>query len=238
MYGSTCIYQFYLFLNGKMQNSMSLFKKIDQRISPVSNIILLILVCFFIFTVPFFPLSWHTLLGRIFLSLISIASIFVLHTGRRAMFTIAIIAFTTEWISGWIDLTVLNYISLFANILLFQVVAIKLIIQVAKSNKTDASVIFESINGYLMLGLMFTTWIAIAMLYDPGAFSFATENPTAQDYTYFTFVTMTTLGYGEIVPVAPFAKSLSILISTSGQIYVAVIIAMLVGKYAGSQRAD
>jgi len=135
-------------------------------------------------------------------------------------------------------MTLLNYISLFANILFFHIVVIKLIIQIAKSKKANAGVIFESINGYFMLGLLFTTWIAIAMLYDPGAFSFPTENPTARDFTYYTFVTMTTLGYGEITPVLPFAKSISILISTSGQIYVAVIIAMLVGKYAGSQKAD
>lgn len=215
---------------------MRLFNRIDQHLSPVASIVLLILVCLLIFVVPFFSLDIQNLLGRIFLTLISFVSIFALNSWRKTMFTIAIVAFTTEWITGWINLTFLNYTSLFANILFFQVVVIKLIIQIAKSKKADASVIFESINGYLMLGLLYTTWIAIAMLYDPGAFSFPTENPTARDYTYFTFVTMTTLGYGEIVPVLPFAKSLSILISTSGQIYVAVIIAMLVGKYAGSQK--
>jgi len=152
------------------------------------------------------------------------------------MFLIATIAFVTEWITGWINLSYLNYASLFANILFFQIIVVKLIIQVAKSKKADAGVIFESINGYLMLGLMFTTWIAIAMLYSSEAFSFQTDAPTPRDYVYYTFVTMTTLGYGEITPVEPFAKSLAILISTSGQIYVAVIIAMLVGKYAGSQK--
>jgi hypothetical protein len=96
-------------------------------------------------------------------------------------------------------------------------------------------VIFDSIIGYLMMGLMFTTWIAVAILYESNAFSFHVENPTAQEYVYFTFVTMTTLGYGDITPAVPFAKSLSILIATSGQVYVAVIIAMLVGKYAGNQ---
>lgn len=151
------------------------------------------------------------------------------------MFTVAVLALTTEWIAYWIDLPWLNYLSSLINIIFFQIIVIKLIIQIAKSKKTNAGVIFESINGYLMMGLMFTTWVAIAMLYDPGAFSFGTSGPTAMNYVYFTFVTMTTLGYGEITPVVPFAKSLAILISTSGQIYIAVIIAMLVGKYAGSQ---
>jgi hypothetical protein len=46
------------------------------------------------------------------------------------------------------------------------------------------------------------------------------------------------LGYGDILPQLPFAKSLAILMSVSGQIYVAVIIAMLVGKYVGSSSED
>lgn len=214
---------------------MGLFEKLDPKIAKHSNILLLIFVFFFIFIIPFLPASWHHTSGLVFFSLIFFASIFTLNSGRKTMFTIAVVAFLTEWITDWIDMPVLNYISLLINIIFFQIIVIKLIIQVAKSKKADARVIFESINGYLMLGLMFITWIAIAMLYDPSSFNFPLENPTAQDYTYFTFVTMTTLGYGEITPAVPFAKSLAILISTSGQIYIAVIIAMLVGKYAGSQ---
>jgi len=152
------------------------------------------------------------------------------------MFSVAIIALITEWVAFWADMPVLNFISSLTNIVFFQIIVVKLIIQIAKSNKSDAGIIFESINGYLMMGLMFTTWVAVAMLYDPGSFTFATDDPTVFDYTYFTFVTLTTLGYGEITPTLPFAKSLSILIGTCGQIYVAVIIAMLVGKYAGNQK--
>jgi len=75
------------------------------------------------------------------------------------------------------------------------------------------------------------------MVFDPASFSFNTDSPSFMDYSYFTFVTMTTLGYGEITPILPFARSISILISTSGQIYIAVIIAMLVGKYAATQNS-
>lgn len=152
------------------------------------------------------------------------------------MFNIAVLALATEWIAYVVDMPGLNYLSSLVNIVFFQIIVVKLIIQIAGSKKTDAGIIFESINGYLMMGLMFTTWVAIAMLYDPSAFNFKTNDPTAMDYVYFTFVTMTTLGYGEITPELPFAKSLAILISTCGQIYIAVIIAMLVGKYAGNQK--
>ena len=214
---------------------MGLFEKLDPKITQYSRWLLLIFAFIFIFITPFFPKDLHRILGSVFYSLIFFTAIFTLDTGRKSLFIVAVVAFITEWVAERIDASLIHYISLLVNVVFFQIIVIKLIIQIAKSKKADAGVIFESINGYLMMGLMFVTWIAVAMLFDPNSFSFPVENPTTQDFTYFTFVTMTTLGYGEITPVLPFAKSLSILISTSGQIYVAIIIAMLVGKYASRQ---
>lgn len=214
---------------------MGIFEKLDPRITRYSNWMLLIFASFFIFIIPFFPETWHKFISQVFYSLIFFTAIFTLDTGRKTLFFIALIALVTEWVTEWFEVPVVNYISLFVNVIFFQIIIIKLIIQIAKSKKADASVIFESINGYLMLGLLFVTWVAVALLYDPASFNFGTNNPTTPDLTYFVFVTMTTLGYGEITPALPFAKSLSIMISTSGQIYVAVIIAMLVGKYAANQ---
>ena len=214
---------------------MKISEIINKHFTRDSNLFLLIQIFIFIFVIPIFPPSWHRIMGTIFFSLIFFTAIFALDTWRRIMFILAIVAFVTEWITELTHMPILNYISLVINILFFQIIVIKLIIQVAKSKKADGGVILESINGYLMMGLMFTTWVAIAMIYDPAAFSFNTDNPTFMDFSYFTFVTMTTLGYGEITPILPFARSISILISTSGQIYIAVIIAMLVGKYAASQ---
>lgn len=84
---------------------------------------------------------------------------------------------------------------------------------------------------------MFASWIAILINFRPNAYNGLDAATTQfQDIFYFTFVTLTTLGYGEITPQIPIAKSLAILISTSGQLYIAIIIAMLVGKFAGNQQ--
>jgi hypothetical protein len=213
---------------------MSIFRIIEARIIPYSNGLLMILAIGFIFLTPFFPVSLQKVVGQLFFSLIFFIAIFTLDTGRKTLWVIAVVAFITEWLSYWIDMPVVNYISTLINILFFQVIVIKLLIQIAKSKNSDAGIIFEAINGYLMMGLMFTSWVAVAMAYDPGSFNFYTENPIAFDYSYFTFVTMTTLGYGDVTPQLPFARSIAVLISTAGQMYVAVIIAMLVGKYAGA----
>ena len=213
---------------------MSMFAKLERRVTPISNGLLMLLVSVFLFITPFFPEAYHQVAGQVIFSLIFFVSIFAMDTGRKILWIIAVIAFITEWMSYWIRLPLVFNISTIINILFFQVIVIKLLIQIAGSSKTDAGVILESINGYLMMGLMFTSWVAIAMGYDAGSFNFYTDDPISIDYAYFTFVTMTTLGYGDVTPQVPFARSLAMLISTAGQLYVAVIIAMLVGKYAGA----
>jgi len=52
---------------------------------------------------------------------------------------------------------------------------------------------------------------------------------------YFTLITLTTTGYGDITPTAPISKSLSLLIAICGQFYVAVIVAIIVGKFSNQR---
>jgi len=67
---------------------------------------------------------------------------------------------------------------------------------------------------------------------DTGTINFAGRNAEGfHDYLYFSFVTLTTLGYGDITPVSSFAKSITILIAITGQLYLTILIAFLVGKF-------
>lgn len=102
----------------------------------------------------------------------------------------------------------------------------------------------ESINGYLMLGMSFSILIGLVCIIDPTAFSFKhlseTMNPSisyVSNYIYFGFVTLSTLGYGDVVPLTPAAKSISIFTSITGQMYIAIIIAALVSKYLSQKSA-
>jgi len=55
------------------------------------------------------------------------------------------------------------------------------------------------------------------------------------DLLYFSFVSLTTVGYGDVLPVSAFAKRLAVFESAMGSIYMAVIIAMIVGRYMSMQ---
>lgn len=101
----------------------------------------------------------------------------------------------------------------------------------------------EAIIIYLLIGLIFAMIISLIDHYDPKAFSFPNRTDTItvghlNDFIYFTFITLTTTGFGDIIPVEPYARSLTIFISITGQMYMAIIIAMLVGKYAASRQDD
>ena len=77
------------------------------------------------------------------------------------------------------------------------------------------------------------------MRFRPDAFYFPGGNEIDElvmsKMFYYTFVTYTSTGYGDITPTIPSTRSLATLISTTGQLYVAIIIAMLVGKFSGME---
>ena len=216
---------------------MNIFKLVDKPNKTLSNILLFIFSFIFIFLASVFPDKWNTYVNNVLFSILFFTGIYALEKVRKRMIYLAVIAFISQWTTLIFDLKELLLVSELTNIIFFQIIIIKLIIQIAQNKQVNTDVIFESINGYLLMGIMFASWIAILINFSPTAFNGLDAATTQfQDIFYFTFVTLTTLGYGEITPQIPIAKSLAILISTSGQLYIAIIIAMLVGKFAGSQQ--
>jgi hypothetical protein len=93
---------------------------------------------------------------------------------------------------------------------------------------------------YLLIGVLFGLLFYLDALLQQGAFKFTSElDPTDPfavkgELAYFSFVTLTTLGYGDITPVSPTARSMATLEAMSGQLYIAITLAQLVA----SQLAD
>ncbi|MBP9549246.1 MAG: hypothetical protein KBE86_08845, partial [Chitinophagales bacterium] len=61
------------------------------------------------------------------------------------------------------------------------------------------------------------------------------NNVVILDTLYFTFISLATLGYGDFLPVSPFARSMSAFMGITGQIYIATVIALLIGKFSSSK---
>lgn len=89
-----------------------------------------------------------------------------------------------------------------------------------------------SIAVYLLLGIAFAYLFALVELHSPGAFAFADRAGHADpDFYYYSLVTLTTLGYGDITPLAPMARGLAALEAVIGPVYLTVLVARLVGMH-------
>ena len=97
----------------------------------------------------------------------------------------------------------------------------------------DIYALVAAINGYLLLAIMFISLVAFCDFYIPGAYN--TTGTTAMELVYYTMITLTTAGYGDITPQLPISQSLSMLIAITGQFYVAIIVAILVGKFSSGK---
>jgi voltage-gated potassium channel Kch len=82
---------------------------------------------------------------------------------------------------------------------------------------------------YLLLGLIWTRLYLLLESVSPGSFRFpAGEDLNAAALTYFSFVTLATLGYGDITPIGLVARELAILEAVTGQLYLVILISWLV----------
>lgn len=90
---------------------------------------------------------------------------------------------------------------------------------------------------YLNIGLTFAIAYSLVEHVSPGAFALPNPSPPRplhpSYFVYFSFVTLTTVGYGDTVPVAAMARSLTILEAAMGQLYPAIILARLVSIEVG-----
>lgn len=84
---------------------------------------------------------------------------------------------------------------------------------------------------YLIFGVLFARLYEMIYLINPAAFSLNQKiNPVS--LIYFSFVTLTTIGYGDIVPLSMAARSLSVLEGIIGQLYMVILISSLVSQFA------
>jgi len=121
----------------------------------------------------------------------------------------------------------------YAAFALISIIAIFL--NVFQVEKVTTNRIIGSICIYLLIGLFFTFIYAGLDLMKPNAFTFSgTEMfslESLRDYLYFSFVTLTTLGYGDIVPLARVTRMVSMFEAMIGQLYLVVMVATLVGMH-------
>ncbi len=109
-----------------------------------------------------------------------------------------------------------------------------------KSDRPTSEKVFGALCAYIFIGLLFALIFAHLEYRDPGSFYIsndllaeraANESSQLNIFTYFSFVTMTTLGYGDITPISEHARTLAWLEALIGQLYLAVMVAGFVAVH-------
>lgn len=173
------------------------------------------------------------ILNSLFFTLILLAATYAINKNRKKLVYFAVILIIFREAANFLIQNEYFYslVSL-TSVFFFFIIVVRLIQQVASSIIVDRDVILESVNGYLLIGLCASILFALVDRIQEHAFAFT--NPASQyfsDYIYFGFITQTTIGYGDVTPLTDLGRLLAITVGISGQLYVAIIIAMLVGKY-------
>ncbi len=213
-----------------------------------NNIILL--VCLLI-TVLFYPLlSVHRkVMKDIIFTTIILSGIFSLHFSKKTRNILIVSGAITVFLT-WLEVYIVNdgmKLAAFLSFFCFNVfITVFMIRHVARHKNVTVTILINSINGYLLIGVLGAVLLAMTEILQDffldlggGAIDFAgSASQGFHDYLYFSFVTMTTLGYGDITPVSSFAKSVTILIAIMGQLYLTMLVAMLVGKFLSRAEPD
>jgi voltage-gated potassium channel len=218
----------------------------EERIKPSAfwSYTLLTAVVFTVFAVTLFPVEWQKYLYKGLFMVIYFTAIYNMDKYRKRVLIFSLLVLVMNIVSFFLELTLVGLVSKALNVVFFLYIVGALVRQVARAKTVTANVILESINGYLLIGLSLSMLVAISGELDPAGFNFhntyADKLVAVSHFSkdlYYTFITMATVGYGDLLPVKPFARSLATMIGITGQLYIAIIIAMLVGKFA-SQRQD
>jgi hypothetical protein len=104
--------------------------------------------------------------------------------------------------------------------------------------KISTDSIYGAFCGYLMAGLVFGNLYSLVELNVPGSFAGdAFKDRSVHDHhfllTYFSFLTITTVGYGDVIPASDSARGLAVIEAIFGQFYIAVLVAELIGRRTG-----
>lgn len=158
---------------------------------------------------------------------------------RRTFVTALIIGIpyiVVHWINVLVERVEFLLLGPLLSIIFFGYIILNLLRYLLKAKRVTANMLFAAISVYLLIGFEWTNVYIFIERLAPGSFIFSHSGQPVDprhfsDLVYYSFTTLTTLGYGDVYPASDFARTFAILEAITGVLYSAVIIARLVGIY-------
>lgn len=190
-----------------------------------------------LFTLAAGPVSAALGLGggllELFLAANLVMAVIPLATGRPRDLLIGGLAVlvAARLATGWLNHPALSMIALGAWTIVALVAAASALRFAMRSRTVDAEHLYAALSAYLLAGIFLGLFYWVIEQLQPSTFVMATGEFSRTDAMYFSFVTLATLGYGDIVPRGDLARGLAIVEGISGQLFLAVLVARLVSLY-------
>jgi hypothetical protein len=199
---------------------------------------LLLFISLLLFALPQPHVAGLHLIGapvllKIFFSVILFSSLYAVSENKRFFILTSILAvpaFGFQWATDFFGYsTALNVVMYSLTSVFLMLVAGIILSYVLRDESVTAEKIHAAICAYLFIGLIWAYLYAVIHTLQPE--SFQIETPDLSRFVYYSFITLSTLGYGDITPLTPQAQSLAYVEAIAGQIYLTVLVARLVGLH-------
>lgn len=200
-----------------------------------------------------YPILGHTNDYRLFfdilLTLVFVSAMLVLFTDRKLRVA-ALMLGGPVLVGAWTSYFLINVprkpVAVTFHILTACFLSFTVAILVRKfyrERSVSADAVYASFCGYLLLGLAFGHIFSTIEWLAPGSFlgnetiGYRLQAEWHRHFllVYFSFMTMTTVGYGDMTPAADFARGMVVIEAIAGQFYLAVLVAELIGRRVGQR---
>lgn len=216
---------------------ISIYKHLRHNFHHPNYLVLMLSLILVVIIPPFLELFPR---GELILYLLFIGTILlgILYTATSAKELIAcfVVGFSgfALFVFNHNDHVSLVLISAILNFSFFTYLFVKIIRFLLHEKEVDSNTIFACISGFFILGLAAAILFSLINSITENAFNFP-ENPVFYDFIYFSFITLTSVGFGDISPSSSTAKSMTIMLGVIGQLYTTFLVAIIVGKYLAAE---
>lgn len=168
-----------------------------------------------------------------------IYSIYIIGLGHRSLwyiglligaFAIAFLCISLVWTGFGFSLMAIIFAAMYHALMVYACLYYSL-----DDDTISITSLFGSLCAYLFIGLFFSSIFILIYHLNHQAFTGLSQDVT-DDFVYYSFVTLTTLGYGDIWPITKLAKVLSWIEAYIGQAYLTLLMALMVGRYLNQRK--
>ncbi len=172
-------------------------------------------------------------------SLVIFSGIYIVTDSRKRLMIgtiLGVFTLLSYWANHFLAFSVLPQILL--GLMFFGYTSFQLVHILLETKTISLNLVYGAMVGYMLIGIMGSQLCILLDVFQPGSFASSIHILTSYSYLYFSFVTLTSIGYGDILPRNEAARAIAILIGIAGQMYLTIIVAILIGKYLSQAREE